>query len=70
MVLHTYTSSRTRCNAELGGYTGDAELKAASSYDIFLDLPTIRTDGGWMHFKINNDDCLQLPGSDNKVTIL
>ena len=52
----TYTSSRIRCNAELGGYTGYAELKAASSYGMFLNLPTTRTDGGWMQFKINNDD--------------
>ena len=34
----TYTSSRIRCNAELGGYTGYAELKADSSYDMFLNL--------------------------------
>ena len=33
----TYTSSRLRYNAELGGYTGYAELKAASSYDMFLN---------------------------------
>ena len=26
-----YTNSRIRCNAEVGGYTGYAELKAASS---------------------------------------
>ena len=33
----TYTSSRIRCNAEVGGHTGYAELKAAvskSSNDI------------------------------------
>ena len=46
----TYTSSRTRCNAEVNGYTGCAELKAASSYDTFLNLSTTRTDGGWMYF--------------------
>ena len=65
----TYTSSRIRCNAELGGYTGYDELKAASSYDMFLNLSTTRTDGGWMYFKINNDDYIQLPGSDDKVSI-
>ena len=31
-----YTNSRIRCNAELNGYTGYAELRAASSYDMFL----------------------------------
>ena len=65
----TYTSSRIRCNAELGGYTGYDELKAASSYDMFLNLSTTRTDGGWMYFKINNDDYMQLSGSDNKVNM-
>ena len=59
-----YTNSRIRCNAELGGYTGYAELRAASSYDMFLNLSTTRTDGGWMYFKINNDDYIQLSGSD------
>ena len=62
-----YTNSRIRCNAEVGGYTGYAELKAASSYEMFLNLSTTRTDGGWMYFKINNDDYIQLSGSDNKV---
>ena len=51
-----YTNSRIRCNADIGGYTGYAEMRAASSYDMFLNLPTTRTDGGWMYFKINNDD--------------
>ena len=37
---------------------------------MFLNLSTTtRTDGGWMYFKINNDDYIQLPGSDNKVDI-
>ena len=62
-----YTNSRTRYNATVGGYTGYAELKAATSYDMFLNLSTTRTDGGWMYFKINNDDYIQLSGSDNKV---
>ena len=64
-----YTNSRIRCNAEVNGYTGYAELKAASSYDMCINLSTTRTDGGWMHFKFNNDDYMQLPGSDNKVNI-
>ena len=51
-----YTHSRIRCNAAFGGYTGYAELRAATSYDMFLNLSTTRTDGGWMYFKINNDD--------------
>ena len=65
----TYTSSRIRCNAELGGYTGYAELKAEGTYDMFLNLSTTRTDGGWMYFQINNDGYIQLSGSDSKVTI-
>ena len=64
-----YINPRIRCNATVGGYTGHAELKAAKSYDMFLSLSTTRTDGGWMYFKINNDDYIQLPGSDNKVYI-
>ena len=64
-----YTNSRIRCNAIVGGYSGYAELKAASSYGMFLNLSTTRTDGGWMYFKINNDDYMQLSGSDNKVNI-
>ena len=64
-----YTNSRIRCNAELNGYTVYAELRAASSYDMFLSLSTTKADGGWMHFKINNDHHIQLPGSDNKVNI-
>ena len=59
-----YTNSRIRCNAELEGYTGYAEPRAASSYDMFLNRSTTRTDGGWTYFKINNDDC-----SDNKVNM-
>ena len=65
----TYTSSRTRCNAEVNGYTGYAELKAQSGYDMFLNLPTTRTDGGWMYFKLDNDNYIQLSGSYNKVNI-
>ena len=47
-----YTNSQIRCNADVGGYTGYAELKAANSYDMLLNLSTTRTDGGWMYFKI------------------
>ena len=65
----TYTNSRIRCNAEVGGYTGYAEVKAPSSYDMFIHLSTARTDGGWMYFKISNDDYMQLSGSDTKVNI-
>ena len=64
-----YTNSRIRCNAIVGGYTGHAELKAANSYDMFLNLSTTRTDCGWMYFQINNDDYMQLSGSGNKVNI-
>ena len=68
-IRTTCTSSRIRRNAELGGYTGYAELKAASGYGMFLNLSPTRTDGGWMYFKIDTDDCIQLSGSDNKVNI-
>ena len=64
-----YTSSRIRCNAEVSGYTGYAELRAANSYDMFRNLSTTRTDGGWVYFKTNNDDYIQLSGSDNKTNI-
>ena len=64
-----YINSRIRCNANLGGYTGYAELRAASSWDMFLNLQTTYPNCGWMCFKIKNDDYIQLPGSDNKVTI-
>ena len=53
-----YTSSRIRCNAEVNGYTGFAELKAQRNYDMFLNLSTTRTDGGWMYIETNNDDLL------------
>ena len=47
--------------------TQGAEFKAASSYDMFLNLSTTRTDGGWVCFDMNNGDYIQLSGSDNKV---
>ena len=65
----TYTSSRIRCNAEVGGYTGYAKLQAANTYDMFLNLSTTRTNGGWMYFKINGDSYMQISGSDNKANI-
>ena len=64
-----YTNPRIRSNADVSGYIGSAELRATTSYDMFINLSTTRTDGGWMYFKINNDDCIQLPGSDNNVDI-
>ena len=64
-----YTNSRIRCNADVNGYIGYAELRAAGSYDTYLNLSTTRTDCGWMYFKIINDNYMQLPGSDNKVNI-
>ena len=51
-----YTNSRTRCNAEAGGYTGYAELNAENSWDLFLNLSTTYPNCGWMYFKINNDN--------------
>ena len=35
-----YTNSRIRCNADGNGYTGYAELRAASSYDMYMNLST------------------------------
>ena len=61
---------RIRCNAEVGGCSGYAELKAASSHDMLPNLSTTRTDGGWMCSKSSNDDYMQLPGSDNKVNFI
>ena len=63
------TNSRIRCNADVNGYAGYAEMGAASSYDMFLNLSTTRTDGGWVYFKINNDGFVQLSSSGNKVNI-
>ena len=65
----TYTSSRIRCDAEVNGYVGYAELNAASSYDMFLNLSTTKADSGWMHFIINNGDYMQLSSSGNKVNV-
>ena len=62
-----YTNSRIRCNAGVSGYTGYAEMRAANSYDMFLNLSTTRTDGGCMYFNINNDDYIQLSGSGSKI---
>ena len=64
-----YTNPRIRCNAVVGACTGYAELRAASSYGMFVNLSTSRTDGGWVYFKINNDGYIQLSGSGNKVNI-
>ena len=64
-----FTNSRIRCNAEVNGYTGYAELKAASSYDMYLNVSATYPNAGWMYFKINNDDYMQLSGSDHKVNI-
>ena len=63
------TNSRLRCNADVRGYTGYAELRAATSYDMFLNLSTTRIDGGWMCFKIDNDGYIQLSSSGTKVNI-
>ena len=65
----TYTNSRIRCNAEVNGHTGYAELHAQSSCDMYLNLSTTYPNGGWMYFKINNDNYMQLSGSDNQVNI-
>ena len=36
---------------------------------MYLNLSTTYPNGGWMYIKINNDGCMQLSGSDNKVNI-
>ena len=65
LVLHTL--SRIRCNAVVNGHTGFAELNAASSYDMVLNLQTTRVNCGWVYHKINNDNCLLLSGSGQFV---
>ena len=63
----TYTNPRTRCNAEVNGYTGYAELKAQSSYDMYVNLQTTRANGGWVYHKIDNDTDLLLAGSGQVI---
>ena len=63
------SSSRIRSHAANNGYTGYAELNAASGWDMWINLETTYPNGGWVCFKINNDSHMQLPGSDNKVNI-
>ena len=65
-----YTNSRIRCNAVLSGYTGYAEMNAATSCDMFLNLNTTYPNGGWMYFKIDNDDYMRLSSSVSKVISL
>ena len=64
-----YTDPRIRCNATVGGYTGYADIQAANSYCMFLNLSTTRTNGGWMYFKININSYMRLSGRDNEVNI-
>ena len=42
-------SSKVHVHAANNGYTGYAELKAQSHYDLFLNLQTTRVNGGWMY---------------------
>ena len=63
------SSSRIRNHASVSGYTGYSELNTASPWDMWINLETTYPNGGWMHFKINNDDYMQLSSSDNKVNI-
>ena len=60
-------SSKIKVHAANNGYTGCAELKAQSSYDMFLNLQTTPVNGGWMYFKINNDNLLLLSSSGQFV---
>ena len=63
------SSSKINVHAANNGYTGHAELNAASSFDMYLDLETTRVNGGCVYFTINGDSYMQLPGTDNKVNI-
>ena len=65
----SYEYSRIRRHADFNGYTGYAELNAASSCDMYLNLETTYPSGGWMYFKINGGSYMQVPWSDNKVNI-
>ena len=65
----SYKYSRIRSHADFNGYTGYAELNAASSCVMYLNLETTRVNGGWVYFKINGESYMQLSGSDNKVNI-
>ena len=62
-------SSRIRSHASVNGYTGYSELNTSSPWDLWINLETTYPNGGWMYFKINNDDYMQLSGSDNKVNL-
>ena len=62
-------SSRIGSNASASGYTAYSEVNTASPWDLWINLETIYPNGGWMYFKINNDSCMQLSGSANKVNI-
>ena len=52
--------SRIRSHAKFNGYNGYAELNAARSYDMYLNLEATRVNGGWVFFKINGDSYMQL----------
>ena len=60
-------SSKISVHAANNGYTGFAELKARSRYDVYLNLQTTRVNGGWMYLKINNDNFLLLSSSGQFV---
>ena len=63
------SSSKINVHAANNGYTGYAELKAQSSYDMYLNLSTAYPNGGCTYFKINGDSYMQLSGSNSKVNI-
>ena len=74
-ITHKYTTmsgnldvgggaaSKIKAHAANNGFTGYAELKAQSSYDMIVNLQTAQTNGGWVYHKINNDTCLLVTGS-------
>ena len=60
-------SSKVNVHAANNGYTGYAEFKAQSSYDMVLNLSTTRVNGGWVCHKNNKDIFLLLSGGGQIV---
>ena len=61
-------SSKINAHTANNGYTGYAELHCIAVRHDCVNLQTTRVNGGWMYFKINNDNFLLLSGSGQFVT--
>ena len=61
------SSSAINVHAANNGYTGYAELKAQSSYDMYLNLETTRVNGGWVYFQINGNNYGQSADQDPPI---